>query len=242
MAAGVLPNLRVDLFGEDGRAIRSGSGAMSLLGMEAGTYFLRVSTTSTTPLAFSLEVSPPKDSQVIEALNVRDQDLLNGGGDKGDRIIQATRGPKTTIDPVLSSFTNVSLRDAVYRAVNKRAGSTLFASDLASIAYLSVQGTPTSQLTNLNGFENLVNLIALDLPGHNLDANAIGKLQSISKLQTLNLAGSDVQIAEIPKLPKSLRKVRVERVMDGSQVASPFELGMHSLRCHYSTPEHWHIE
>ena len=216
---GSIPKLTVELFDGAGRALRAGQSAVSLRGLEAGTYFVHVINKDTQITNFSLEISPPKDTQVIEALNVRNADKLNAG-DGNSRAIPAKPGPQLDVDPVTTLFSNALLRDAIYKAINKRPGSTIRLSDLASIAYLSVPGATGAQLTDLNGIERLTNLIVLDLPGHNLSDGVLAPLQKLTRLQTLNLRGSNVQISDLFNLPISLRQLIVGSIKDGSNPAA----------------------
>ncbi len=216
---GAIPKLAVELFDSAGRPMRAGQSAVSLRGLSAGTYYLHIINQDTQTRAYVLEISPPKDTQVIEALNVRDADKLNAG-ENNSRSVPAKPGPKMDVDPVVPLFTNALLRDAVYKAVNKKPGSTLRSSDLASIAYLSVPGATGSQLTDLNGFERLPNLIVLDLPGHNLSNGALVPLRSLTRLQSLNLRGSNVQVTDLVNLPTSLQQLILGGIKDGSAPAS----------------------
>ncbi|MCC6511380.1 MAG: FG-GAP repeat protein, partial [Pirellulaceae bacterium] len=215
---GSIPKLTVELFDGAGRSLRAGQSAVSLRGLEAGTYYVHVINKDTQSLNFSLEISPPKDTQVIEALNVRNADKLNPG-ENNSRAIPAKPGPQLDVDPVTTLFSNALLRDAIYKAINKRPGSTVRLSDLASIAYLSVPGTTGAQLTDLNGIERLTNLIVLDLPGHNLSDNALAPLQKLTRLQALNLRGSNVQLSDLFNVPTSLKQMILGSIKDGSDPA-----------------------
>ncbi len=215
---GSIPKLTVELFDGAGRSLRAGQSAVSLRGLEAGTYYVHVINKDTQSLNFDLEISPPKDTQVIEALNVRTADKLNAG-DGNSRAIPAKPGPQLDVDPVTTLFSNALLREAIYKAINKRPGSTVRLSDLASIAYLSVTGTTGVQLTDLNGIERLTNLIVLDLPGHNLSDGALAPLQKLTRLQTLNLRGSNVQVSDLFNLPTSLKQLILGSIKDGSDPA-----------------------
>ncbi len=215
---GSIPKLTVELFDGAGRSLRAGQSAVSLRGLEAGTYYVHIINKDTQSLNFSLEISPPKDSQVIEALNVRNADKLNAG-DSNSRAIPAKPGPQLDVDPVTTLFSNPLLRDAIYKAINKRPGSTVRLSDLAAIAYLSVPGITSAQLTDLNGIERLPNLIVLDLPGHNLSDGALAPLQKLTRLQSLNLRGSNVQISDLSNLPTSLKQLILGSIKDGNNPA-----------------------
>ncbi len=217
---GALPKLTVELFDEFGRPMRTGQSAASLRGLDAGTYYLHVINKDAQQLSFNLEFNPPKDTQVIEALNVRNADKLSPG-DNNSRSIPAKPGPSVDVDPVASLFTNALLRDAIYKAVNKRPGATIRMSDLASIAYLSVPGASGAQLTDLNGFERLTNLITLDLPDHNLSAGALVPLRNLNRLQSLNLRGSSVQVSDMVNLPTNLKQLFLGAIKDGEAAPTP---------------------
>ena len=277
ITVGTLPKLKVELFSDKGTNLRTGAGALSLRGLAAGTYFLRVFTSDRSPANFALEIAPPKDTQVQETIARRDSDLIRGGdgndriagnaavdqlqGGSGDDYFLAedseiqdfgggdtksnnlpitqlikNSGPEREIDPIVPAPKNTLLANAIYTALSKRPGSTLRASDLQSIAYLSVPGfavagVGTFNVTELDGLEALTNLLVLDLPKNGLlKDNAFaairtrvaesgplkGQTVGLGRLQVLNIRDSRLQLGDIASLPTTLRVLQVGSVFDAT--------------------------
>ncbi len=277
ITVGTLPKLKVELFSDKGTNLRTGAGALSLRGLAAGTYFLRVFTSDRSPANFSLEIAPPKDTQVQETIARRDSDLIRGGdgndriagnaavdqlqGGSGDDSFLAedseiqdfgggdtksnnlpitqlikNSGPEREIDPIVPAPKNTLLANAIYTALSKRPGATLRASDLQSIAYLSVPGfvitgVGTFNVTELDGLEALTNLLVLDLPKNGLlKDNAFAAIRTrvaesgplkgqqvgLGRLQVLNVRDSRLQANDIASLPTSLRILQVGSVFEGT--------------------------
>ncbi len=275
LGLGSVPKLRLELYSSKGISLRNGAGALSLMGISAGTYYLRVLTSDQSSANFTLEASPPNDTQVQEAITNRDGDRLFGGdgndllvghgdvdqitgGSGSDAFVGETNefldvtsadstqtnipisqlaknsGPSREINPIVSLPQSPLLIQAIYQALNKRPGTTLRASDLASIAYLSIVGSGNSVFTDLSGLEYLTNLVVLDLPGNNLKDGALaaikprtadsgpqkGQAIGLSRLQVLNLAGSRVQLTDLPNIPLSVQSLAIGTLLDGTNSQS----------------------
>ena len=87
--------LRIDLKSASGQMLRTGAGAVSLRGIEAGTYYARVYTADRSKSSFTLEASPPIAGQTHEKFTKPDADRLIGGD--GDDLIVGHEGKDALI-------------------------------------------------------------------------------------------------------------------------------------------------
>ena len=174
-------SVRMDLLDSRGGVILENQSAISMRTLPADTYYLRVySASTTTSLAFTIDMTPPKAGQTHEGSSYPDRDSLSGGD--GDDIIQG----HGDLDRIYGGSGNDTITAELIETRD------LDASDGDLLPVPSSQNTVGNSAPVLDPFvgTSLIRMFFDDFEQSTLDANRWTITTSVS---------SDVSVTTVPR-------------------------------------------